>query len=389
MRLIGTFDTEKDAYMLYSFLLKEGIQNIYEPFEDPQQHKKRYHIWVFNEDDLDLATDWLQKFQENPNDPAFQNVQIPLIATPPPIDVGRMEEEGDERFQIPPLPPRLRRRRFQMVLTQFILALCACLFFWNDLQEAEVLQEKGALALQISFTPLSQALIFDFPSAFHYIEELIATYPIKTFKDVKELPPDAQALFAQAENAPSWKGLYNFILTARKEGWASAGSVPMFEKIRQGEVWRLFTPCLLHRDFLHILFNMAWLWILGKQIEERVRRWKIVILILIIGVISNIAQYLMSGTYLLGFSGVIVGMAGFIWVRQKKAPWEGYPLNRGTLLFLLFFVLSMFALELLTFGLQFFSIVNLSASIANTAHIVGGLCGMALGKFNFFARGKP
>ena len=48
----------------------------------------------------------------------------------------------------------------------------------------------------------------------------------------------------------------------------TAKEIPLFEKIRQGELWRLFTPCILHRDFLHILFNMIWVWILVKQIEE-------------------------------------------------------------------------------------------------------------------------
>ncbi|MBS0652564.1 MAG: hypothetical protein JSR39_03460, partial [Verrucomicrobia bacterium] len=72
MRLIGTFDTEKEAYTLYSFLLKEGVQNVYEPFQDEQQHKKRYRIWVFDEDDLARAIEWLEKFQENPHAPEFQ-----------------------------------------------------------------------------------------------------------------------------------------------------------------------------------------------------------------------------------------------------------------------------------------------------------------------------
>jgi len=118
----------------------------------------------------------------------------------------------------------------------------------------------------------------------------------------------------------------------------------------------------------------------------RLRKMKICLLILIIGVLSNIAQYLVSGPYFLGFSGVVVGLAGFIWVRQKRAPWEGYPLQKGTALFLLFFVLAMFAIELITFGLQLFSIIQVTPNIANTAHIIGGLTGMLLGRFSFFSR---
>ena len=115
-------------------------------------------------------------------------------------------------------------------------------------------------------------------------------------------------------------------------------------------------------------------------------KWKICLLILILGVASNVAQYLMSGPYFLGFSGVIVGMAGFIWVRQKIAPWEGYPLPKATALFLLFFVLAMFGLELLTFILQLLSVINIAPNIANTAHIIGGLSGMLLGRLSFFSR---
>ena len=79
-------------------------------------------------------------------------------------------------------------------------------------------------------------------------------------------------------------------------------------------------------------------------------------------------------------------MAGFIWVRQKKAPWEGYPLQKATLLFLLFFVLAMFVLQIVTFGLKIFSVVQITPVIANAAHIVGGLVGMLLGCFSFFGR---
>lgn len=386
MRLIGTFDTEKEAYTLYSFLLKESIQNVYEPFQDEQQNKKRYRIWVFEEEDLDRAIEFYGQYQQNPQDPKFQQVQIPLVAlTPPP----HLNSKSDEDEELPPLPPRSKRRQFHLVLTQAIITICAFLFLWNDLQEAEILQEKGSLAIHIAFTPLQQALIFDCPQSLEMINELIANYPLKNYKELKELPPDAQALLKQAEEAPSWKGLYFFFTDVKKQGWEKAKQVPLFEKIRQGQFWRLFTPCLLHRDFLHILFNMAWAWLLGKQIEVRVRRWKIILLVLIIGIISNTAQYLVNGPFFLGYSGVVVGLAGFIWMRQRIAPWEGYPLTRGTVFFLLFFVLAMCALELLTFGLHAFSIIDISANIANTAHVVGGLCGLILGRLSFFARSKP
>ncbi len=387
MRLIGTCDTEKEAYTLYSFLLKERIQNVYEPFDDPDQHKKRYRIWVVEEDYFEPALEWFKKFQENPRAPEFQSVQIPLAALLPASE-SSSKQERDESVPFAPLPLRLRRKQLYVVLTQAVIAICIFLFLWSSVEDEEIDKEKGLLGLELTVPSVEQALLFDYPKAFQAIGEVIENYPTKNFKEVKELPPEALTALTEAEKIPSWKGLYAFIAAVRQQGWEAAKTVPLFEKIGQGEFWRLFTPCLLHRDFLHILFNMAWAWILGKQIEERVRRWKIVLMILVIGVISNLAQYLMSGPYFLGYSGVVVGLAGFIWMRQRVAPWEGYPLSKATALFLFLFVVAMFALELLTFSLQALSIINLSVSIANTAHIAGGLCGLALGRLSFFSRGK-
>lgn len=47
----------------------------------------------------------------------------------------------------------------------------------------------------------------------------------------------------------------------------------------------------------------------------------------------------------------------------------------------------MLALELLAFSLHLFSTIQISAGIANTAHIVGGAMGILLGRIPFFERG--
>jgi murein DD-endopeptidase MepM/ murein hydrolase activator NlpD len=73
--------------------------------------------------------------------------------------------------------------------------------------------------------------------------------------------------FIVIEHADKTHALYAHI---KKNGC----TVKLGEKISQGQVWRLFTPCLMHRDFLHILFNMVWVWLLAKQVEERMRKFK-------------------------------------------------------------------------------------------------------------------
>jgi GlpG protein len=188
------------------------------------------------------------------------------------------------------------------------------------------------------------------------------------------------------EAVPMWKGVVHEWKSSRQTAGQEVSTPPLFEQIRQGQYWRLFTPCLMHRDFLHILFNLAWVWILGRQIDERLRPWRVIPLLLIIGIVSNVAQYLMSGPFFMGYSGIVVGMAGFIWMRQRVAPWEGYPLSRSTCLFLMIFVLSMLALEWITLGIEWFSAISLMPAIANTAHVIGGLTGMLLGRFSCFGR---
>jgi GlpG protein len=160
----------------------------------------------------------------------------------------------------------------------------------------------------------------------------------------------------------------------------------LFGKIRQGEFWRLITPVLLHGGWLHILFNMAWLFILGRQVEERLGKFRYLFLSLLIGVMSNVAQYLVSGPIFVGYSGIIVGLVGFIWMRQKRAPWEGYPLQRPVIIFVTVFVLAMLGLEVISMTLEFFHMKPGFANIANTAHVIGGIFGTLLGRLSLFER---
>lgn len=111
-------------------------------------------------------------------------------------------------------------------------------------------------------------------------------------------------------------------------------------EILRGEIWRLFTPALLHSSFLHLLFNMLWLKDLGSLIETRLHSLYLLTLVVGIGIGSNLVQYWWSGPGFGGMSGVVYGLFGFIWMRGKSDPASGLFLDKQTVVLMLiwFFV---------------------------------------------------
>jgi GlpG protein len=376
MRLIGTIQGEKEAYKFYSFLEAEGIECSYEPVTT---EKNTFQFWVMHEDEIDKATHWLEEFRKNAEDLRFES-------KPHPIDTEGVAASQAERQQALIHAIKAQRvRRPRMPLTRFIVFVCALLFIWNGYQMAELAKNKSG-ARFFNLTPLFIDLSYDAPSTFALLVDFFASYPMETPEELDKLPAEAQAAYAKIDSLPVWMGLYGVLLDypATKQDL----DAPLFVKLREGQIWRLFTPCLLHGGFLHILFNMLWLWMLGRQIEERIKKWQYLSITLIIGILSNTFQYLMSGPLFIGYSGVICGLAGFIWVRQKRAPWEGYPLQRATLIFLAIFIFGMLALQVVSFILMRFEVANFPMNIANTAHISGAITGAVLGRIPLFSKGN-
>jgi GlpG protein len=371
MRLIGEFKDERQAFGFQAFLQKEGINSVY----DLSPQDSIYRLWVIEEEDFEKAYAFLLEWQKNPQDVRFAAKEKPVIPT---VQVPHWKVRMEPPAQSPPFS-----------LNNIIILVCAFLYLVSSFQALRMEENNGIASIELGLTPIQKKLLFDYPQYLKNYEEFLQEYPIKTLDDIKNLSPEGQACYKKLETTPGWKGFSDLFMT---RSWKDYDDLPpdtLFHDIRKGEIWRLISPVLLHGGLLHILFNMAWLWMLGKQIEQRLGKFRYLILSILIGVIGNVAQYLMSGPVFLGYSGIVVGMVGFIWMRQRMAPWEGYPLQRSVTVFIGIFVLAMLGLELVSMGLQYFHVTQLYANIANTAHIIGGVTGIALARLPYFSRSRP
>lgn len=77
-----------------------------------------------------------------------------------------------------------------------------------------------------------------------------------------------------------------------------------------GEFWRLLTAMFLHADFMHLIFNMMALYILGRDIERFFGKGKFLAIYFISGLVGSGASYWLIENVSVGASGAIFGLMG-------------------------------------------------------------------------------
>jgi len=379
MRLLATFRNEKNAEVLSAFLEKEGIDNQLEVQVNTDWGSSQYgdiesRIWVVEEDDLKAAFQWLDYFEENPDDPRFKESESPFVpfmkeAKPRPAPTTTLSA-----------PEPIGNITFYLILA------CGLLFLFGRMMAPPFEPPPpGIPYTPLYASPIKKSLFYDYPKAYEIVDKIVAAYGVDALQNRATLPPEGQFLLREFFHTPFWQGMYDKIVLHLQDPQATWDfSAPMFEKIQQGEVWRLITPCLLHSDIFHLFFNMIWLFVLGKQIERRLGKGRYLLMILLTGIFSNTAQYMMTGPNFIGFSGVLCAMIMFVWARQRHAAWEGYHLQNATFAFIAFFVLAMFAMSAVSFLLEVTTGTGIAPNIANTAHLAGAFSGYLLGRMRLF-----
>jgi rhomboid protease GluP len=80
------------------------------------------------------------------------------------------------------------------------------------------------------------------------------------------------------------------------------------ELIREGQLWRLITPILLHGSLWHIGFNMYALFSFGTGLEKRFGHFRFLTLYLLAGFSGNVLSFLFTDGISVGSSTSIFGL---------------------------------------------------------------------------------
>lgn len=136
-------------------------------------------------------------------------------------------------------------------------------------------------------------------------------------------------------------------------------------QVRDGQLWRLVTPMLIHFGPLHLIFNLLWLFQLGCMIEARRGTATLAGLVFTISAVSNVAQLYVGGPHFGGLSGVVYGLFGYVWIRGKYDRASGVFIDeRNTVIMIAWF---------------FLCLTGWLGPVANACHAVGLVMGMSWG----------
>ncbi|MFJ5926771.1 rhomboid family intramembrane serine protease [Kitasatospora sp. NPDC092948] len=122
--------------------------------------------------------------------------------------------------------------------------------------------------------------------------------------------------------------------------------------VAHGEWYRLFTGTFLHLSpdsdtflgpmaVVHIVFNMYWLWSLGRVVEDRLGVLRFTGLYLLSALGGSTLVYLIAPhTLTVGASGAIFGLAGGYWILSRRQGYDPLGGNQMMATLLMWMVVS-------------------------------------------------
>jgi len=311
MRLLSSIKDEPQARRFGDYLTTVGVGNQVEAGGDGS-----WMIWIEHDDDIDRAKgEWMQ-FQADPSDAKYTVAGA----------VARKHRAREEKAA------QKRRKNYVDVRTSWAIQS------WTTPPATLTLIVMCLVAAAVTGlgywenSPALKYLLIASP------EQYLIGREVHQIQNAGEYPQELKDL----------------------DAWFK----PLAE-IRHGQVWRLITPIFIHFGPIHLIFNLFWLRDLGTTIERR-KGWLMLVALVLSGAIfGNLGQYVASGPFFGGMSGVVYALFGYVWMKEKFEPWEGLGFPPGTVSIMLIWLVICFT--------------GVLGPIANTAHVVGLIVGMIAG----------
>ncbi|MEO2032248.1 MAG: rhomboid family intramembrane serine protease [Planctomycetaceae bacterium] len=306
MRELTTLTNQQHAERLAGYLVTQSIPASLE------EEQGKWVIWVVNDDDREAAHEILEVFRQNPEDSSYD---VALVQAK---KLAKQEANVQKKVRRREVDLTKRwsghwwyaRPATTILIVVSVLVAIVCTD-WNDVQ-------PGMMGLPALCTNEESALL--------------------------------QSLYVtKFDRTGEW-------IRFPVSPWGS---------VLRGEFWRPITPIFIHFGVLHILFNMMWMNQLGAAVEFVKGPRRYIVLVFLLAVTSNLAQFYWSGPMFGGMSGVVFGIIGYTWMQGKTQPHEGLGLPQQTLVFAILWL--------------FLCMGGALGSIANAAHLVGFAVGMFLG----------
>jgi membrane associated rhomboid family serine protease len=138
--------------------------------------------------------------------------------------------------------------------------------------------------------------------------------------------------------------------------------------IWDGQLWRLATSVLPHVNILHLVFNLLWLWRLGKATEQWMGSARYGGFV-VAAAAGPIAAQVLIGSSGVGLSGVVYALFGLLLALRHDEDFAAELMTAGV-------VQTFVAWFFICIALTYWDIMP----VANTAHGVGALIGWLYGR---------
>jgi GlpG protein len=144
------------------------------------------------------------------------------------------------------------------------------------------------------------------------------------------------------------------------------GALPA-EAVWSGNYGTLLTSTFVHGDWIHLAFNLLWLWRLGGLVEATLGRLEWAGFCVAAALVASGVELAVFGDTGIGMSGVVYALFGLAWGARRSVAVFGLVATDDTVRFLLGWIV-------LTFVLTQAGYMN----VANGAHVGGLLFGLAV-----------